>query len=132
MYALRQTAEYLIAVQYAGLLGGAGLFGLLYLGAFDHLWKGHARHAATPGRPSTSERLWLAYAAQAESYRPPGRPSKWSPSAAYEALKSARQRAAERSMRRRAAAMTARVAVRARRPAVVHGWQSAWGDDEWL
>lgn len=125
MYALRQTTEVLLTVQYAGLLGGAGVLGLLYLGVFDHLWGGNARHASGSGRPSTSERLWLAYAAQAESYTPPARPRRWSPSAAYEALKSARQRAAEKSMAARAAALLAR-------PAKVHPWPSAWGEDEWL
>jgi hypothetical protein len=126
MLALRQTAETVALVQFGGWSVGLGLFGLLYLGLFDHLWVGGAKHAAGHGRPSTSERLWLTLAAQAESYTPPGRPFRFTPSRAYEALKSARLRAAERSMARRTAALAARPA------GVVHPWPSAWGEDEWL
>jgi hypothetical protein len=123
MLALRQTAEAVALVQFSGWGAGLGLFGLLYLGVFDHLWAGGAKHAAGRGRPSTSERLWLTLAAQAESYTPPGHPFRFTASRAYEALKSARLRAAERSMARRTAVLAARAA---------HPWPSAWGDDEWL
>jgi len=127
MLALRQTAETVALVQFGGWSVGLGLFGLLYLGLFDHLWVGGAKHAAGRGRPSTSERLWLTLAAQAETYKPPARPRRWTPSGAYEALKSARLRSAEKSMTRRAAALAARPAVLLR--PVGYAWAE---DDEWM
>ena len=123
MLALRQTAEIIATVQATLVLAAAGMLGLLYLGLLDRLYGDRGAHAAGPGRPSTSETLWLTLAAQGATYRPPARPREWSPSAAYGRLRSARQRAAERSMARRTAALRARP--------VGYTW-SARGDDEWL